>query len=235
MSTQVDRLLTLGVKDDLRGLVVVVLDHELVTREKIAGLLAARGASVATSGSASDALARVQALKPAVVFVSVQPGDTDGVDFIRRLRQLADSTAEMPVISMSRSRSESQQHRVRTAGFNAGVVVPASAEELAIAVRRALAPAEGVVRRGSRPRMMTPRPLKKPLATGSLTFHRSTNGPVRVESGGRVVATFDCFPLFGKSEWHIAGAHGGLSPEEARDVFRLWTLNGRLCVDDAST
>jgi CheY-like chemotaxis protein len=110
--------------DSLRGVHVLVVDHEADCRDLLSAVLHYCGALVTAVASPQAALDVMGLIKPDVLVVDLTEGDRDGHWLIRQVRALKpEDGGVIPVIALS---ADSSAHLARAgaAGFVACLVKP---------------------------------------------------------------------------------------------------------------
>jgi CheY-like chemotaxis protein len=120
----------------LDGLSVLVIDDQRDVREYIGAVLRRQGARVRDAESVRTGIDCVTAELPDVVLCDLAMPHEDGYAFLRWLRADADAR-QLPVIAISAFGHESEEERVRAAGFSGFIRKPVQPEDLARAVAAA--------------------------------------------------------------------------------------------------
>ena len=108
--------------DSLRGVHVLVVDHEAECRELLSDVLHYCGALVTAVDSPEDALEVMALIKPDVLVVDLIEGDKDARWLIRQVRALKpEEGGVVPVITVS---DAARLARAGSAGFVACLVKP---------------------------------------------------------------------------------------------------------------
>ena|SRR5688500_18886292 len=108
--------------DSLRGVHVLVVDHEAECRELLSDVLHYCGALVTAVDSAEDALEVMALIKPDVLVTDLIEGDKDGHWLIRQVRSLKpEDGGVVPVIAVS---DAARLARAGAAGFVACLAKP---------------------------------------------------------------------------------------------------------------
>ena len=115
----------------LTGISVLVVDDERDARELVSRVLTARGATVRTAGSASEAMAMLTDWHPNVLLSDIGMPEQDGYDLIRMVRQLPPSQGgTVPAAALTAFARSEDRRRVLLAGFQSHVAKPVEPEEL---------------------------------------------------------------------------------------------------------
>jgi PAS domain S-box-containing protein len=120
---------------DLTGVSVVVVDDEPDARELVAIVLGRCGARVVTAGSAAEALAAIEDVRPHVLVSDIGMPAVDGYELLRRVRELGgDRGGAVPAIALTAfARSEERTLALR-AGYLVHLPKPVEPTELAATV-----------------------------------------------------------------------------------------------------
>lgn len=117
--------------DSLRGVHVLVVDHEADCRDLLSAVLDYCGALVTPVDSPESALEVMGLIRPDVVVVDLTEGDKDGHWLIRQLRSLKpEDGGVVPVIGLSAAGSPARVAGAGAAGFVACLVKPVDPWEL---------------------------------------------------------------------------------------------------------
>lgn len=119
----------------LDGVKVLVLDDEADARELIGHVLRECGAEVASAGSANEALALLDATRPDVVVSDVGMPDTDGYEFVHRLRSLSPAHGgATPAVAVTAFARAEDRSRALDAGFQVHLSKPIEPHQLVATV-----------------------------------------------------------------------------------------------------
>ncbi len=113
---------------------ILVIDDEPAIQRTLRINLRARGYSVETVGNGRDALAAVTSTPPDLVILDLGLPDLDGVEVLRRLRQMSG----VPVIVLSARHQSDDKVEALDEGADDYVTKPFGADELMARVRVAL-------------------------------------------------------------------------------------------------
>jgi DNA-binding NarL/FixJ family response regulator len=134
------------------GGMVLIADESDDSRRELTSLFEGAGYQVTTASCGSEALQAADELEPSIVLLEVPLGDLSGYEVCRALRE---QTAQLPIVFVSGSRTESYD---RVAGLLLGaddyVVKPYAPDELLTRVRN-------LVRRSPRAGRLTADKLTK--------------------------------------------------------------------------
>jgi PAS domain S-box-containing protein len=109
----------------LRGVRVLLVDDEEDARESVRVLLERSGAEVAAVGSAADALARIQSLRPHVLLSDIAMPEEDGYRLIRRVRDLpAHRGGRTPAAALTAYASREDRRNALLAGYQEHIPKP---------------------------------------------------------------------------------------------------------------
>jgi PAS domain S-box-containing protein len=126
-----------GPRASLRGVRVLVVDDDADSNAVVAALLAARGASVRTALTASDALRIAERWRPDVVVSDIAMPGEDGIALLRELRARQATIGDVPAIALTAFGGSDARRRLLAAGFQAHVVKPFDPVYLAAVVETA--------------------------------------------------------------------------------------------------
>jgi PAS domain S-box-containing protein len=109
----------------LQGVRVLLVDDEEDARESVRVLLERSGAEVAAVGSAADALARIQSLRPHVLLSDIAMPEEDGYRLIRRVRDLpAHRGGRTPAAALTAYASREDRRNALLAGYQEHIPKP---------------------------------------------------------------------------------------------------------------
>jgi len=110
---------------------VLVVEDETDARELLVRLLQEQNAKVLASASATEALRRLPDFDPHVLVSDIGLPDLDGLEFMRRVRQLdAQRGRTLPAVAVTAFARPADRARALQAGFHAHVPKPVDAAEL---------------------------------------------------------------------------------------------------------
>ena len=121
---------------DLHGLIVLVIDDEIDAAVAVRAILEQRGATVHVAASADEALAIAATVTPDLVLADLAMPGTDGFGFLKRFRERAGGTTEIPVAALSALSAGDYAPVTSAAGFETFLQKPVSPDELAATVAR---------------------------------------------------------------------------------------------------
>lgn len=130
----------------LRGLSILAVDDDPHTRQLVATLLLASGASVVTAGSVAEALVALRSNPPDAIVCDVAMPEVDGYGFVQRLRALPDARlAGTPTLALTAFASLQDRDRALASGFDDYLAKPVHPAELSRALaalvrRRSIGP-----------------------------------------------------------------------------------------------
>jgi signal transduction histidine kinase/transcriptional regulator with GAF, ATPase, and Fis domain/ActR/RegA family two-component response regulator len=140
---------TFDCPEDLNRLKVLVVDDQADARELIVAILKKCGAEVKTAGSASEALALFEEMRPDVLVSDIEMPDEDGYSLIRRVRSLEEQQGgRIPSAAFTAHASAQDRMKVLSAGYDIHVPKPVDPFEL-LAVIASLGRRGRRVERGS--------------------------------------------------------------------------------------
>jgi len=124
----------------IRGVRVLVVDDDPDARELLSTILQQAGGEVVSAGSADEALAVFERLRPDVLVSDIGMPDGDGYSLIRRVRLLEDdSGTRVPAVALTAfARAEDRSQALRC-GFQAHLPKPIEPGELTALIARLIA------------------------------------------------------------------------------------------------
>ncbi len=123
--------------DALVGVHVLVVDDDADARELVKRVLTSCDARVTTATSAAEGLELLQRERPDVVLADIGLPNTDGYEFVRRVRALpAEAGGETPVAALTAFARSADRREAMLAGFDIHVAKPAEPAELVAVVGR---------------------------------------------------------------------------------------------------
>ncbi|HUB25918.1 MAG TPA: response regulator [Tepidisphaeraceae bacterium] len=146
--------------ESLRDIRVLLVDDDADAREVVGQILQRCEASVTPVCSAQDALERVVQSDFDVVVTDLAMPDRDGYSLLADVRRLPSDRRHLPMIAVTAFAHAEDKERTRQAGFQSHVSKPINADELILAVRRAIRVAPGG--NGSPRNGATPDPVLSP-------------------------------------------------------------------------
>jgi PAS domain S-box-containing protein len=116
---------------NLQGLLVLVVDDEVDTRELMAFLLEQAGARVIKATSAREALTRLAQFSPDILLSDIGMPDMDGYALMRQIRTLPpEQGGTIPAIALTAYAGEVDQRQAGSAGFQQHIAKPIDPETL---------------------------------------------------------------------------------------------------------
>jgi PAS domain S-box-containing protein len=123
----------------LTGARVLVVEDDADTRDFLGFVLQSAGVKLALAATAAEALERLTAETFDLVVSDLSMPDADGYTLIRRLRELdAAAGARRPAVALTAHAGPDDRRRALEAGFDAYLVKPVDAKDLAGVVARLL-------------------------------------------------------------------------------------------------
>jgi PAS domain S-box-containing protein len=120
---------------ELRGLKVLVVDDDLDARQLVHSLLEGGGAVVRAAASGADALEMIRQERPDVIISDIGMPESDGYEFIRKLRQLSrEEGGRTPAVALTAYARAEDRRKALLAGFQNHAAKPVDAQELVIVV-----------------------------------------------------------------------------------------------------
>jgi PAS domain S-box-containing protein len=120
----------------LRGVRVLVIDDQAITRDLVAAIFRHAHAEVHSASSVRKGLEQFAATPPDVVVCDLAMPEEDGFAFVRALRALPATDNETPVIALTAFGRPEDRQQALAAGFDAYLKKPVDPEELASTVLR---------------------------------------------------------------------------------------------------
>jgi PAS domain S-box-containing protein len=121
----------------LQGLRLLVVDDEPDARELLSIILQEAGAEVAAAGSADEALAAFDRLRPDVLVSDIGMPDGDGYSLIRRVRLLeGDRGTRVPAVALTAYARAEDRSEALGSGFQAHLPKPIEPGELTALIAR---------------------------------------------------------------------------------------------------
>lgn len=120
----------------LKGITLLIVDDDEDAREMIGDALREMGATLASAGSAEDALVKLEANPPNVLISDIGMPGEDGYSFLRRVRALPpERGGDTPAIALTAYARPEDIRKAEDAGFQLHVVKPVRLENLIEAVK----------------------------------------------------------------------------------------------------
>lgn len=120
----------------LDGVDALIVDDDPDARELVARLLQDRGARARSAANVAEALVMYEERRPAVIVSDIGMPEQDGVDLIRRIREIEAGGAEVPAIALSALARPEDRHRALAAGYDVHIAKPVEPSDLVGAVAR---------------------------------------------------------------------------------------------------
>jgi PAS domain S-box-containing protein len=120
----------------LRGVRVLVIDDQELTRELVSAIFRRAGAEVHVAGSVREGLNEFAATTPDVVVCDLAMPEEDGYAFVRAVRASGTAAKTTPVVALTAFGRLEDRQQALTAGFDAYLKKPVDPEELASTVLR---------------------------------------------------------------------------------------------------
>jgi len=104
---------------NLEGLLVLVVDDDVDTRDVIGVLLEKAGASVTTTDSSATALAALERMRPHILIIDIGLPEEDGYTLIRKARAFLNEQGYfIPAVALTAYSRPEDQQRALAAGFD---------------------------------------------------------------------------------------------------------------------
>lgn len=117
--------------DRVRALIV---DDESDARELVGRVLESQGASITLAGSAEEALRILAVSSPDVLIGDVGMPETDGYQFMRRLRASEPKSRRLPALALTAFARDEDRKRAMLSGYQAHLAKPFDVAELVLIV-----------------------------------------------------------------------------------------------------
>ena len=121
---------------------LLIIDDDAHLRESLAEVLELDGFECHQAGAAKEGIAAASKLEPEIVIMDIQLPDIDGIEALRRIREVHELDA-MPVVAVSASVMPDDQQKIVTSGFDAFVTKPIHLKHFVDTVKRFLDGGEG--------------------------------------------------------------------------------------------
>jgi CheY-like chemotaxis protein len=120
---------------ELKGLRVLVIDDEPDARQLVRAVLEGGEAVVRAASSGAEALAMIHLEKPDVIVSDIGMPESDGYDFIRKLRQLPrEEGGRIPAVALTAYARAEDRRKALLAGFQNHASKPTDPQELVVVV-----------------------------------------------------------------------------------------------------
>jgi len=121
----------------LQGIRLLVVDDEPDARELLSTILQEAGAEVAAAGSADEALAAFERVRPDVLVSDIGMPHGDGYSLIRRVRLLeGDCGSRIPAVALTAFARAEDRSEALGCGFQAHLPKPIEPSELTALIAR---------------------------------------------------------------------------------------------------
>ena len=120
---------------ELKGLRVLVVDDEPDARQLVQSVLESGQAIVRLAASGAEALEMIRQEKPDVIVSDIGMPNSDGYDFIHRLRQLSrEEGGRIPAVALTAYARAEDRRKALIAGFQNHAAKPMDPQELVVVV-----------------------------------------------------------------------------------------------------
>jgi twitching motility two-component system response regulator PilG len=116
------------------GLKVLLVDDSRTIRESACGLLEGSGCQLTLAENGFDALCRVAAVRPDIVFMDINMPELDGIQACALLKA-SDGFAGIPVVMMSANDGRLDRARAELAGASRYILKPFRRQDLLAAIK----------------------------------------------------------------------------------------------------
>ena len=122
---------TLRARRTLEGLMIMLVDDDRKTRERIGSMLEQAGACVTTMDSARKALAALERMRPHILIIDIGLRNEDGYKLIRTARAIFEERGEqIPAVALANDPASHDEETVISAGFQIHLPKPQGSGEL---------------------------------------------------------------------------------------------------------
>jgi PAS domain S-box-containing protein len=119
-----------GIRDQLQGVDVLIVDDDEDALEFVKVLLERAGATVLTAGSAKEALERLGRQSVDIVVSDIEMPGEDGYALLRRIREAGHGPSRLPVVALTAYGRVEDRIRTLSSGFALHVPKPVEPAEL---------------------------------------------------------------------------------------------------------
>src|SRR4030095_7670839 len=124
------RLATLQSQRDLEGLLILLVDDDQVTRERVCLMLERAGACVTMMDSARKALAALQRMRPHILIIDIGLPNRDGYALVSKAQELFDERGErIPAVALANGSPQDTEALI-SAGFQIHITKPPTDSQL---------------------------------------------------------------------------------------------------------
>lgn len=126
---EIEKLLTAeetSIDNNLRlnGLLILVVDDEIDSRQMIVQALTMFGATVVTGSSAKEGLLEIETKNPDILVSDIGMPEEDGYSLIRKVRNLDNEKSKIPAIALTAFSQQKDRERALDAGFQDHLAKP---------------------------------------------------------------------------------------------------------------
>lgn len=108
----------------LDGLLILVVDDEIDSRQMLVQALTMFGATVITGSSAKEGLQEIEGKNPDILVSDIGMPEEDGYSLIRKVRDLPNEKSNIPAIALTAFSRQQDRERALNAGFQNHVAKP---------------------------------------------------------------------------------------------------------------
>ncbi|HVE71470.1 MAG TPA: ATP-binding protein, partial [Thermoanaerobaculia bacterium] len=121
---------------DLRGVRVLVIDDQDVTRDLVVSIFSRAQAEVAAASSVREGVAAFNSFSPDIVVCDLAMPDQDGYAFLRTIRALPPPASATPIVALTAFGHPDDRRHALAAGFDEYLKKPIDPPELTATVLR---------------------------------------------------------------------------------------------------
>lgn len=115
----------------LEGLLILIVDDEIESRQMLLQALMLYGATVITASNVKDALDQINAKNPDIIVSDIGMPEDDGYSLIKKVRALPNEKGQIPAIAVTAFSRAQDRARALNSGFQNHISKPVEIERLA--------------------------------------------------------------------------------------------------------